>query len=198
MTDVAIIGSGPYGLSAAAHLRARGVDFRIFGHPMSTWQNHMPKGMRLKSEGFASCLYDPKSQLTLEKYCQAKGLPYQDVGLPVPLDTFCAYGLEFQRKFAPNLEEKQVTSLARDRAGFRIGLGNGEVVSAKKVVIAVGLTYFAHLPPVLSGVSEEFVTHSRYHSAVDRFKGREVIVVGAGLRPSISRRFCIGRAHRFR
>src|SRR5580658_2152964 len=93
MIDVAIIGAGPYGLSIAAHLKARGVDFRIFGPAMDTWQNHMPKGMRLKSEGFASSIYDPESLLTLGKYCQAKGLAYQDQGLPVPLDTFCSYGL---------------------------------------------------------------------------------------------------------
>jgi cation diffusion facilitator CzcD-associated flavoprotein CzcO len=180
MIDVAIVGSGPYGLSAAAHLRARGVHFRIFGQPMSTWLHHMPKGMRLKSEGFASCLYDPKSQLTLEKYCHEKSLPYQDVGLPVPLETFSSYGLEFQRRFVPNLETKQVTSLNQTSAGFRITLENGEVVDARSVVIAVGLTYFKRLPAPLSEVSEEFVTHSWDHSSVDRFKGREVAVVGAG------------------
>jgi thioredoxin reductase len=180
MVDVAIIGSGPYGLSVAAHLKARGVDFRIFGHPMSTWLNHMPKGMRLKSEGFASCLYDPKSQLTLGKYCQVKGLPYQDVGLPVPLETFCSYGLEFQRRFVPNLENKLVTSLNRESVGFKIGLNNGEVVAAKKVVIAVGLSYFAQIPTPLSALSKELATHSSQHNSVDRFTGREVAVVGAG------------------
>ena len=48
-SDVVIIGAGPYGLSIAAHLKAYGVDFRIFGHPMHTWRTHMPKGMHLKS-----------------------------------------------------------------------------------------------------------------------------------------------------
>jgi len=180
MIDVAIIGSGPYGLSAAAHLSARGVHFRIFGHPMSTWIKHMPKGMRLKSEGFASCLYDPKSQLTLEKYCEERNLPYQDVGLPVPLETFSSYGLEFQRRFVPNLERKQVTSLNQQSAGFRISLDDGEVVDTRKVVIAVGLSYFKHVPPPLSEIPEEFVTHSWEHGPVDRFQGREVAVVGAG------------------
>ena len=45
--DVAIIGAGPYGLSLAAHLKAAGVDFRIFGSPMEFWLQHMPKGMHL-------------------------------------------------------------------------------------------------------------------------------------------------------
>lgn len=67
VTDVAIIGAGPYGLSIAAHLKARGIPFRIFGKAMHAWLAHMPKGMRLKSEGFASGLYYPDSTFTLAK-----------------------------------------------------------------------------------------------------------------------------------
>jgi 2-polyprenyl-6-methoxyphenol hydroxylase-like FAD-dependent oxidoreductase len=37
--DVAIVGAGPYGLSAAAHLKAAdGLDVRVFGEPMSFWE----------------------------------------------------------------------------------------------------------------------------------------------------------------
>src|SRR5262245_36843024 len=93
MCDVAIVGAGPYGLSIAAHLKALGIDFRIFGKPMHTWQTHMPKGMKLKSEGFASLLYDPGSTFTLETYCKEKRIPYSPIGLPVPLEVFSAYGL---------------------------------------------------------------------------------------------------------
>src|SRR6185503_4357662 len=50
---VPIIGTGPHGLSLAAHLKSRGIKFRIFGKPMGTWADHMPKGMMLKSDGFA-------------------------------------------------------------------------------------------------------------------------------------------------
>ena len=51
---VAIVGAGPFGLSIAAYLRSFGVEFRIFGAPMNCWLAQMPKGMSLKSEGFAS------------------------------------------------------------------------------------------------------------------------------------------------
>lgn len=64
--DVAIVGAGPYGLSLAAHLRDAGLSFRIFGKPMSTWRDHMPRGMHLKSEGFASNLSAPDRRSTLE------------------------------------------------------------------------------------------------------------------------------------
>src|SRR6516165_1462268 len=56
--DVAIVGAGPYGLSLAAHLQALGVEYRVFGRPMDTWRHHMPEGMLLKSDGFASSLSD--------------------------------------------------------------------------------------------------------------------------------------------
>src|SRR6266576_6234756 len=75
--QVAIIGAGPYGLSVAAHLHARGIDFRIFGEPMHSWRTQMPKGMFLKSEGFASGLYEPSGRFTLERFCAENNLPYQ-------------------------------------------------------------------------------------------------------------------------
>lgn len=180
MIDLAIIGAGPYGLSIAAHLKARGVDFRIFGSPMHTWRTQMPKGMFLKSEGFASCLYDPDSMLTLGKYCQEQGTPYADLGLPVRLETFASYGLEFQKRLVPELEDKLVASMDRSSSGFDIRLADGELVAARKVVTAVGISHFQYLPPALSGLPEEFVTHSSRHTNFDRFKGRDVTVVGAG------------------
>ena len=180
MTDIAIIGAGPYGLSIAAHLKARGLEFRIFGKPMHTWLANMPMGMRLKSEGFASSLYAPNSVLTLEQYCKQKGIPYADRGLPVPLETFVSYGLEFQRTLVPEVEEKLVVSIDRCSGGFHIGLADGEIVAARKIVIAAGLNHFEQVPPILSALPEEFVTHSSKHRALDHFKGREVAVVGAG------------------
>jgi thioredoxin reductase len=178
--DVAIIGAGPYGLSIAAHLKALGADFRIFGHPMHTWLAHMPKGMRLKSEGFASCLYDPDSTFTLEAYCKEKGIPYADIGLPVPLEVFASYGLEFQRRFVPELEANLVTSLRRSAEGFQIGLDDGRTLAARRVVMAVGLTHYENMPPMLAALGENFATHSARHNTVDQFKGREVAIVGAG------------------
>src|SRR5262249_1428733 len=102
--DVAIIGAGPYALSIAAHLQAEGVDFRIFGPPLETWRAHMPKGMFLKSEGFASNLFDPARSFSLGQYCAEEGMPYGDESTPVPLQTFVEYGLAFQRRFVPSVE----------------------------------------------------------------------------------------------
>src|ERR1700740_3149950 len=95
--EVVVVGAGPYGLSIAAHLRQRGIPFRIFGIPMQTWRNAMPQGMFLKSEGAGSNLSDPARALTLAHHCKLTGLSYSDHGMPIPLDAFVDYGLAFQR-----------------------------------------------------------------------------------------------------
>ncbi len=177
---VVIIGAGPYGLSVAAHLKGAGVDFRIFGSPMHTWMTQMPRGMRLKSEGFASSLYDPNSSFTLGHYCQEKNIPYADIGLPVPIETFIGYGLEFQRRFVPELEEKHVVSVERTDSGFRLVLDDGEALAAGKIIVAAGISHFAYVPPILSTLPQTAVSHSSLHSDPGQFKDRDVAVVGAG------------------
>ena len=179
-TDIVIIGAGPYGLSVAAHLASRGVDFRIFGSPMGVWREHMPKGMQLKSEGFASSLSDPGSTFTLRHYCKQEGIPYEDVGLPVNLSTFIAYGLAFQKKFVSNLEEEKVVSVERSPIGFAVQLASGEIVQARRVVVAVGITYFDFVPPIFASLPAELISHSSAHSELSGFKGKTVAIVGAG------------------
>src|SRR6267154_3208518 len=178
--NVAIIGAGPYGLSIAAHLRVCGIEHRIFGRPMDTWLTRMPRGMRLKSEGFASSLYDANLEFTLGAYCKREGLPYADIGLPVALETFTRYGLEFQKRFVPQLENKLVASLSRSSAGFQLRLVDGEVCCVRTVIVAVGLTHYAYMPPLFSDMPEEFVSHSSARHTFEDFQGRSVAVVGSG------------------
>ncbi len=179
-TEVVIIGAGPYGLSIAAHLRGLGVPFRIFGTAMHSWRHCMPAGMCLKSDGFASNLYDPDRSLTLAAYSAGLRLRYQDVGYPIPLETFIQYGLEFQRRLVPTLEETEVSRLARTSDGFELRTTDGQALSAKRVVLAVGITHFGYVPPPLSDLGPDQVTHSSQHSNPGTFRGRSVAVIGAG------------------
>ncbi len=180
VVDVAIVGAGPYGLAVAAHLRRAGISFRQFGSPMRLWREAMPKGMFLKSQGFASNISDPDGTHTLEAFCQQAGKPYADYGLPVALDIFASYGEWFQREFSPDLEDIQVTGLARWNGGFEVTLADGETVRARKVVLAIGVEHFAHIPDELAALPGTLCTHTSAHSDLAAFRGRNVIVVGAG------------------
>jgi thioredoxin reductase len=147
---------------------------------MDFWSKHMPRGMFLKSEGFASDLFAPDNKLTLKAYCAENAVPYREIGLPVPLDTFIAYGLEFQRRHVPELENLQIAALARRAAGFELRTETGETVGARRVVVAVGIMNFAYVPPVLADLSDAWVSHSCRHSDLSGFRGRSVAVLGAG------------------
>jgi cation diffusion facilitator CzcD-associated flavoprotein CzcO len=179
-TEVAIIGAGPYGLALSAYLREYRVEHRIFGIPMESWRTKMPNGMLLKSHGFASNLYDPHGAYTLKRFCLSNGLAYDDYAVPIPLQTFCDYGIAFQKMFVPDLEEKMVAALERTASGFLLRLETGEEVHARRVVCAIGIAHFPHVPAVFNGLSSEFVTHSSRHRHLDSFKGHDVTVVGAG------------------
>lgn len=180
VTDIAIIGAGPHGLSLAAQLRARGVEFRIFGRAMQTWRNHMPKGMTLKSDGFASNLSSPVTDSTLKAYCAKNNLEYHDQAKPVELNTFLSYSGAFQQRFVPDLDERDVIALARDENGFLLTLEDGERFYAKNVVLAVGIRWFSYTPSMLAKLPEHLASHSFIHHDVEQFRGKEVIVVGRG------------------
>lgn len=180
MIETAIVGAGPYGLSIAAHFRQRGIPFRIFGRPMDSWLKHMPKGMMLKSDGFASDIYDPEKAFTLRQFCAERGIQYADTGVPVHLETFSAYGLAFRDRMVSELEDKLVVSVDRAAGGFALRLDDGETLQARNVVLAVGITHFAYVPENLAHLPAEVFSHSARYNEVEPFRGRSVVVIGGG------------------
>src|ERR1700735_4774626 len=180
MIEVAIIGAGPYGLSIAAHFRRQGIPFRIFGRPMDSWASHMPTGSCLKSDGFASNIYDPGNEFTLRQFCAEQGIEYADTGIPVRLETFSAYGIAFKERMLPDLDERMIEKLDRTREGFILQLEDGERVTARRVILAVGISYFEYIPENLAHLSPEFLSHSYQHKDLEPFRGRSVIVIGSG------------------
>ncbi|GAA2291633.1 NAD(P)-binding domain-containing protein [Streptomyces kunmingensis] len=185
---VAVIGAGPYGLSTAAHLRARGIPVRVFGEPMVSWRSHMPAGMILKSFPSASNIDAPQRGHDLVDYCDAAGIErlVTDEDL-VPAETFVAYGDWFQRKLVPDLERVHVVSVdRRGREGFELKLDSGEQFTARAVVVATGLSGLEHLPRELAAAVPDGPTptgplsHSAQHHDLSRFAGKELIVIGAG------------------
>jgi cation diffusion facilitator CzcD-associated flavoprotein CzcO len=174
---VAIIGAGPYGLAAAAHLRARNIETRVFGTPMEFWMRHMPRGMFLRSGPGASNLGDPEGRLGLARFRAAAGLPYTK---PVPIDDFVQYGQWFQEQAVPHLERRTVANVSPNSRGFHVRLDDGEEFHARRVVVATGISLFAKRPEHLADLPAAAVSHSFDQSDLSRFRGQKVAVVGAG------------------
>ena len=178
--DTAIIGAGPYGLSLAAHLRAENVPFRVFGRAMASWRDHMLPLTTLKSLGFASNLYNAGSPFTLERFCIESEFRYAEASGSIPIGIFAAYGQEFQRRFVSTLEEVNIAGLERSSAGFRVTTTEGEVLQARRVVLAVGITHFGYVPLIFQELSSDRVSHSSQHSDLEQFRDKRVAVIGGG------------------
>ena len=177
MHDVAVIGAGPYGLSAAAHLRHAGVDTAVFGEPMASWERKMPRGMQLRSTRRSSSISDPGRALTLDRFEAWQG---SDLPEPIPVDTFIAYGHWFQETIAPDLDRRVVRRLEAHGEVFRLVLADGDTVSAARVVIASGIASFAESPPELERLPRPLAFHSSELLDAREFADRRVLVVGAG------------------
>lgn len=178
--ETTIVGAGPYGLSLAAHLRAARRPFELLGSPMESWHRFMPEGMLLKSERFASNLWDPKRRFTLERYCAERGLRYQPVGDPLSLDLFQQYAEWFRQYAVGEPRNVRVIALRRVPGGFGVQLSDGAEFTSRRVVLATGHIAFRTVPPELESLPEPLVMHSARIGAVRAYAGREICVIGAG------------------
>ncbi len=176
--DVTILGAGPYGLATAAHLQElAGLDARIFGDPMWFWKSQMPAGMLLRSDWGASQLWDPAHKYSLETYQSETGDRFSS---PVPLQGFVNYGLWFQRKAVPHLDNRKISLIESDASSFRVSLADGEVLKTQRVIIAAGISPFARSPAEFAGLPAELVSHSSENVPFTRFRGKTVAVIGGG------------------
>ncbi|MCU1239283.1 MAG: hypothetical protein JWO71_9 [Candidatus Acidoferrum typicum] len=176
-SQVAIVGAGPSGLAAAAHLRSANVDLRVFGKVMEFWERHMPAGMLLRSYWEACHISDPNGDLTLDRYERARGV---QLPRPVRRDDFINYGQWFQREAVPDVDGRRVTRIEAASKCFRVMLEDGESVWAQRVVIATGVGSFAWRPRQFNAVPRTLASHSSDHCDLGRFAGLRVVVVGGG------------------
>jgi FAD-dependent urate hydroxylase len=175
--DVTILGAGPYGLSAASYLRASGVETRVFGAPMDFWSKQMPAGMCLRSSWDASHIADPNGSLSLDAFRDAQG---NLIGKPIPLDRFVEYGLWYQKKSLPDLDSRQVTSVAPNSHGFEITLDDESRFISRRFVIAAGISAFDYRPQEFQGISHHLASHTTAHQDLGRFKRQQVAIIGGG------------------
>jgi FAD-dependent urate hydroxylase len=174
--EVAVIGAGPHGLSAATHLRRAGVRAHVFGTPMSFWKS-MPEGMLLRSNTSATNMVEPRGPLSLASYAAASGAQLEH---PMALSDFVSYGEWVQREAVPDVDERTVSALERSPGGFVLELEDGERARARRVVVACGIAPFERTPAGFEHLPAASVSHTAHHRDLAVFKGERIAVVGGG------------------
>ena len=175
-----IVGAGPYGLSLAAHFRAKGIEALVLGKPMWSWRSHMPGGMVLKSEAFASSLSDPERAHTVETYFRSRGKAYRPVGTPFAMSDFIDYADWFRRHCVPDVLDAELVALRPAENGFELELKGGRLLSAKRVILATGHVNFAYTPETLAHLPSALVSHTRDHSDLTHLAHLDVTIIGRG------------------
>ncbi len=141
MTDLLVIGAGPYGLSAAREALRAGLSTTVVGRPMSFWREHMPAGMFLRSG--PEWHLDPAEELTLREFLAG------DEPHPLPIATFLEYAGWFTSEAGIEVREDEVARLeaaAGEPHGFVATLAGGGTISARAVVAAPGIARFGVVP----------------------------------------------------
>ena len=179
VTDVLIIGAGPFGLAMSVYARHLGIDHVIVGKPMDFWQANMPEEMYLRS----GCDWhlDPLDVHTIDRFLRTQDLTSADVE-PLSLKFYLTYAQWFQ-------EQKQIEAIPRfvqqldhihnGRNRFRATMDEGHTIEARHVVIALGFKHFRNLPPELV----ELLPRGRYSHTCDlvdfnNLKEKRCLIIG--------------------
>src|SRR2546428_7032256 len=175
--DAVVVGAGPYGLSAAAHVAGRGLTVGVFGKTLELWRKSMPKGMLLRSHWWATNLSDPRKQYRFGRFL---GASRYEKGYPMPVEAFIDYALWFKERAALDVDETYVSSVKRQGDHFLLMLEDGRSAQSAVVVMATGLHHYAHRPERFTRLPPDLVSHSCEHNDLSRFRGTQVVIIGGG------------------
>lgn len=162
MLEIAIIGAGPGGLSAAARCSVLGLNYQLFE----------------ASPNLAKTIFD---------YQKNKPVMAEPAVLPLRSDVAFEAGRREQvlENWASGVKDlniavqfnARVTGIAGSQGAFTIALASGESIVSKHIVLAIGLQ---GNPRQLGVPGEQDETVQYTLADAGEFKGKKIVVVGAG------------------
>jgi cation diffusion facilitator CzcD-associated flavoprotein CzcO len=177
-TALLIIGAGPFGLAMAAYAAHRQLDYRLIGTPMEFWKSNMPAGMYLRS----GCDWhlDPLGVDTIESFLKTQSLTAAEAE-PLSLEFYLRYARWFEQR--KGIEPLPLSLRRLDYSApterFEAVTEDERVITAKKVVIAIGFNYFKDLPADLAQrVPPGRLSHTCDFVAFEPLCGRRCLIIG--------------------
>jgi len=140
----------------------------------------MPEGMVLKSEPFASNLWDPEHRYTLRHYHLHQGMHFQPVGSPVSLGCFLEYANWFCIETAVSWTDVKVHALRRSTDGFVLSLADGQELRSRRVIVATGHMALRQIPAELQSIDEPRVQHSARIGKLNSYAKKTIVIIGGG------------------
>ncbi len=173
---VCVIGAGAGGLSMARALQRHGIDYDHF-------ERHSDIGGVWDQKNLAGPMYDSAHMISSKTMSAFKGFPmpaeYPDYPghrlILAYLKSFAeAYDLREKIRFETSVEKAEKKD---DR--WEVSFSDGTVGHYDGLVAATGLAWHPRMPEYPGEFTGEIIHSSKYRS-LDIFKGKRVLVIGAG------------------
>lgn len=169
-TPVLIIGAGPAGLAAAAHLRRANTDFILLEQSAQIahrWQNH----------------YERLKLHTVKRYSELPFVPFPaDYPKYVSRRDLVRYYEKYAEKFDLRpVFNAEVSSVRKETNRWHAQTADGRIFYADNVVICTG---FNRIPVVPQWPGQEQfrgeILHSRDYRSGKNYAGKEMLTIGMG------------------
>lgn len=164
---ISILGCGPYGLSLASYLQRLGIEYRIFGDPMSTWKQTMFEDVLMRSHISLSCPENPAGLGLLENWLRqhAPGGPIPEPHAHLRLNTrtflqFIEHFIASSQISRRDFGVRATRLRALGPKNYEVELSDGTAAYSDTVVVATGLQGAQRLPDWAAPLPPSSVIHS--------------------------------------